>query len=81
MGAVAEGPSQPTKVQLGKYVPCMVIQRVMQGIDKVASQIGGSLLLVQYWAWARFPYLCPTVKRGPPVGAYSPPIRGPLSLK
>ena len=48
MGAVAEGPSQPTKVQLGKYVPCMVVQRVMQGIDKATSQIGGSLLLVQY---------------------------------
>ncbi|XP_030949427.1 serine/threonine-protein phosphatase 7 long form homolog [Quercus lobata] len=45
------------------------------------SQIGGCLLLLQYWAWARFPYLCPTVERGPPVGAYGPPVRGPLSLK
>ncbi|KAL0007448.1 hypothetical protein SO802_008950 [Lithocarpus litseifolius] len=49
--------------------------------DKKASQIGGCLLLVQYWAWARFPYLCPAVERGPPVGAYGPPVRGPLSLK
>uniref|UniRef100_A0A7N2N3Z4 Aminotransferase-like plant mobile domain-containing protein n=1 Tax=Quercus lobata TaxID=97700 RepID=A0A7N2N3Z4_QUELO len=45
------------------------------------SQIDGCLLLLQYWAWARFPYLCPTVERGPPVGAYGPPVRGPLSLK
>uniref|UniRef100_A0A7N2RFD4 Aminotransferase-like plant mobile domain-containing protein n=1 Tax=Quercus lobata TaxID=97700 RepID=A0A7N2RFD4_QUELO len=45
------------------------------------SQIGGCLLLLQYWAWARFPYLCPTVERGPPVGAYGPSVRGPLSLK
>uniref|UniRef100_A0A7N2N748 Aminotransferase-like plant mobile domain-containing protein n=1 Tax=Quercus lobata TaxID=97700 RepID=A0A7N2N748_QUELO len=45
------------------------------------GQIGGCLLLLQYWAWARFPYLCPTVERGPPVGAYGPPVRGPLSLK
>uniref|UniRef100_A0A7N2MJ75 Aminotransferase-like plant mobile domain-containing protein n=1 Tax=Quercus lobata TaxID=97700 RepID=A0A7N2MJ75_QUELO len=49
--------------------------------DKKASQIGGCLLLVQYWAWARFPFLCPAVERGPPVGAYGPPVRGPLSLK
>ncbi|KAF3951833.1 hypothetical protein CMV_022558 [Castanea mollissima] len=35
----------------------------------------------QYWAWARFPYLCPTVEHGPPVDAYGPPVRGPLSLK
>ncbi|XP_030924492.1 serine/threonine-protein phosphatase 7 long form homolog [Quercus lobata] len=31
-------------------------------------------------AWL-FPYLCPVVERGPPVGAYGPPVRGPLSLK
>ncbi|KAF3957633.1 hypothetical protein CMV_017375 [Castanea mollissima] len=29
----------------------------------------------------RFPYLCPAVEHGPPVGAYGPPVRGPLSLK
>ncbi|XP_075656691.1 serine/threonine-protein phosphatase 7 long form homolog [Castanea sativa] len=45
------------------------------------SQIGGCLLLVQYWAWARFPYLCPVVEHGPPMGAYGPPVRGPMSLK
>ena len=45
------------------------------------SQIGGCLLLLQYWVWARFPYLCSTVERGPPMGAYGPPVRGPLSLK
>ena len=49
--------------------------------DRGTSQIGGCLLLVQYWAWARFPYLCPAVEHGPPVGAYNPLVRGPLSLK
>ncbi|KAK9988546.1 hypothetical protein SO802_028785 [Lithocarpus litseifolius] len=49
--------------------------------DKKASQIGGCLLLVQYWAWARFPYLCSAVERGPLMDAYGPPVRGPLSLK
>ncbi|KAK9995457.1 hypothetical protein SO802_020143 [Lithocarpus litseifolius] len=29
----------------------------------------------------RFPYLCPIVEHGLPVGAYGPPVHGPLSLK
>ncbi|XP_075659218.1 serine/threonine-protein phosphatase 7 long form homolog [Castanea sativa] len=29
----------------------------------------------------KFPYLCLAVERGPPVGVYGPPVRGPLSLK
>ena len=45
------------------------------------SKIGGCLLLVQYWALARFPYLCPVVECGLPVGAYGPPVCGSLSLK
>ena len=45
------------------------------------SQISGCLLLVQYWAWTRFPYLCPAIERGPLVGAYGHLMCGPLSLK
>ena len=26
--------------------------------EKTAKQIGGALLLVQFWAWARFPHIC-----------------------
>ncbi|XP_075640361.1 serine/threonine-protein phosphatase 7 long form homolog [Castanea sativa] len=81
--------------QLHKYARCYILallgdtifmdksgDRVhLMASDKKVNQIDGCLLLVQYWAWARFPYLCPTVKHGPPVGAYGPPMRGPLSLK
>ena len=31
MVADVEGPSQSTSVQLGEHLPCMVVQRVMQG--------------------------------------------------
>ena len=28
-------------------------------LEKTAKQIGDALLLVQLWAWARFPHICP----------------------
>ena len=31
VGAAVGRPSQPTKVQLGKCLPCMVVSRAMQG--------------------------------------------------
>ncbi|XP_075665675.1 serine/threonine-protein phosphatase 7 long form homolog [Castanea sativa] len=88
-------PPNATEDQLHKYARCYILallgdtifmdksgDRVhLMASDKKANQIGGCLLLVQYWAWARFPYLCPTVEHGPPVDAYGPPVRGPLSLK
>nr|POF00823.1 serine/threonine-protein phosphatase 7 long form like [Quercus suber] len=33
------------------------------------------------WDFLGFPYLCPAIERGPPVGAYGPLMRAPLSLK
>ncbi|KAK7815914.1 serine/threonine-protein phosphatase 7 long form like protein [Quercus suber] len=30
--------------------------------EKTAKQIGGALLLVQLWAWARFPHICPMMR-------------------
>ncbi|KAK9986427.1 hypothetical protein SO802_031378 [Lithocarpus litseifolius] len=88
-------PPNAKEDQLHKYARCYILALLgdtifmdksgdrlhLMASDKKASQIGGCLLLVQYWAWARFPYLCPAVERGPPVGAYGPPVRGPLSLK
>ena len=39
--------------------------------EKGASQIGGVCTLVQYWAWARLPFLCPRIE--PPPGCdYGP---------
>ena len=29
---------------------------------KATKQIGGALLLVQLWAWARFPHICPVIR-------------------
>ncbi|KAK9984378.1 hypothetical protein SO802_033903 [Lithocarpus litseifolius] len=49
--------------------------------DRDASQIGGALILVQYWAWVRFPFLCPRMDL-PPDDAYGPPVApSPLSIK
>ncbi|KAL0007484.1 hypothetical protein SO802_008986 [Lithocarpus litseifolius] len=71
----------PRRYSWGSACLAWLYRELCRASDKKASQIGGCLLLVQYWAWARFPYLCPAVERGPPVGAYGPPVRGPLSLK
>ena len=30
--------------------------------EKITKQIGGALLLVQLWAWARFPHICPVMR-------------------
>ena len=30
--------------------------------EKTAKQIGGALLLVQLWAWVRFPHICPVMR-------------------
>ena len=44
--------------------------------EKTAKQIGGALLLVQLWAWARFPHICPVMRH--PHQALPP---GPLAIK
>ena len=30
--------------------------------EKATKQIGGALLLVQLWVWARFPHICPVMR-------------------
>ena len=44
------------------------------------SQIGGALQLVQYWAWARLPFLCPKIEP-PPRCDYGPWSKAPLAFK
>ena len=71
----------PRRYSWGSACLAWLYRELCRASHKDTSQIGGCLLLVQYWVWARFPYLCPAVERGPPVGAYGPPMRGPLALK
>ena len=71
----------PRRYSWGSACLAWLYRELCRASHKDTSQIGGCLLLVQYWVWARFPYLCPAVERGPPVGAYGPPARGPLYLK
>ena len=71
----------PRRYNWGSACLTWLYRELCRASDKKASQISGCLLLVQYWAWARFPYLCPRVERGPTMGAYGPPVRGLLSLK
>ena len=44
--------------------------------EKTAKQIGGPLLLLQLWAWARFPHICPMMRH--PQQALPP---GPLAIR
>ena len=40
-------------------------REVCRASHKYHSQIGGALQLVQYWAWARLPFLCPKIEPPP----------------
>ena len=44
--------------------------------EKTAKQISSALLLVQLWAWARFPHICPVMRH--PQQALPP---SPLAIK
>lgn len=48
--------------------------------DIKIRQIGGAMQLVQYWAWARFPFLY--LKIEPPLGFdYGPTPKASLAFK
>ncbi|XP_075645274.1 serine/threonine-protein phosphatase 7 long form homolog [Castanea sativa] len=78
-------PPNATKDQLHKYARCYILALLGHTIfmDKSGDRV--HLMWVQQLENLRnprrFPYLYPTVEHGPPVGAYGPPMRGPLSLK
>ncbi|XP_075633622.1 serine/threonine-protein phosphatase 7 long form homolog [Castanea sativa] len=82
-------PPNAEEDQLHKYSRCYILallgdtifmnkfgDRVHLMASEDISQIGGCLLLVQYWAWASFPYLCPGVERGSLVGVSGLPVVG-----
>nr|XP_023871644.1 serine/threonine-protein phosphatase 7 long form homolog [Quercus suber] len=71
----------PHMYSWGSACLAWLYRELCRASDRGTSQIGGCLLLVQYWAWARFSYLCPAVEHGPPVGAYGPSVHAPLVLK
>ncbi|KAK9997867.1 hypothetical protein SO802_017470 [Lithocarpus litseifolius] len=70
---------------LGFEVPAndnkiLLYRELCRASEKEASQIGGALQLVQYWAWARLPFLCPRIE--PPLGCdYGPWPKAPLTFK
>ncbi|XP_075633792.1 serine/threonine-protein phosphatase 7 long form homolog [Castanea sativa] len=80
-----------SEVAVHQYARCYILallgdtifadKELCRATDKKASQIGGALILIQYWAWFRFPFLCPRMDL-PPDGAYGPPLpSSPLSIK
>ncbi|XP_075654958.1 serine/threonine-protein phosphatase 7 long form homolog [Castanea sativa] len=71
----------PPQYSWGSACLAWLYRELCRATDKNASQIGGALILVQYWAWSRFPFLCPMMDL-PPDGAYGPPLpSSPLSIK
>ncbi|XP_075636600.1 serine/threonine-protein phosphatase 7 long form homolog [Castanea sativa] len=71
----------PPRYSWGSACLAWLYRELCRATDKNASQIGGALILVQYWAWSRFPFLCPRMDL-PPDGAYGPPLpSSPLSIK
>ena len=71
----------PRQYSWGSACLAWLYKELCRATDRGASQIGGALLLVQYWAWFRFPFLCPR-KDLPPDDAYGPPFApSPLSIK
>ena len=71
----------PRRYSWGSACLTWLYRELCRASDKKASQIGGCLLLVQYWAWAKFLYLCQIVEHDLLIGAYGPLVHGPLSLK
>ena len=71
----------PSQYSWGSACLAWLYRKLYRAIDRGASKIGGALLLVQYWAWVRFHFLCPRMDL-PPDDAYGPPLATfPLSIK
>ncbi|KAK9998054.1 hypothetical protein SO802_017657 [Lithocarpus litseifolius] len=73
--------NNPPRYSWGSACLAWLYRELCRATDRGASQIGGALLLVQYWAWIRFPFLCPRMNL-PPDDAFGPPFApSPLSIK
>ena len=70
----------PPQYNWGSGCLAWLYRELCRASDKEASQIGGVLQLVQYWAWARLPFLCPRIEP-PPRCDYGPWPKTPLAFK
>ena len=46
----------------GSVAQSWLYKRLCKASEKTTKQIGGALLLVQLWAWVRFPHICPMMR-------------------
>ena len=60
----------------GSAALAWLYKQLCSASKKYAMQIGGALLLVQLWAYSRFPQICPITR--PPL---SPVHSGPLAIR
>ncbi|XP_050246951.1 protein MAINTENANCE OF MERISTEMS-like isoform X2 [Quercus robur] len=54
--------SNGKKYSWGSAALSWLYRHLCKASEKTAKQIGGALLLVQLWAWARFPHICPVMR-------------------
>ena len=54
--------SKRKKYNWGSAALSWLYKHLCKASEKTAKQIGGALLLVQLWAWARFPRICPVMR-------------------
>ena len=54
--------SNGKKYSWGSAALSRLYRQLCKALEKTAKQIGGALLLVQLWAWARFPHICPVMR-------------------
>nr|XP_023872063.1 protein MAIN-LIKE 1-like [Quercus suber] len=72
----------PCQYSWGSACLAWLYRELCRATNSGASQNGGPLLLVQYWAWFNLPFLCPRKEDLPPDDAYGPPFApSPLSIK
>ena len=54
--------SNGKKYSWGSAALSWLYRHLYKASEKIAKQIGDGLLLVQLWAWARFPHICPVMR-------------------
>ena len=70
----------PPQYSWGSGCLAWLYRELCRANEKGTSQIGGVGTLVQYWAWARLPFLCPRIE-APPGCDYGPWPYAPLAFK
>ncbi|KAL0012595.1 hypothetical protein SO802_007703 [Lithocarpus litseifolius] len=68
--------SNGKKYSWGSAALSWLYRHLCKASEKTAKQIGGAVLLVQLWAWVRFPHMCPVMRH--PHQTLPP---GPLAIR